>query len=101
MESFRFTLFNSITLFIMAATVGVAALRAAGRAGSKWPLAYYPLLLAYALGFPYSVRPLAAAVGLMLSLLVRFGVLALPARLAELLVLAYVFWRGVSLLMMW
>lgn len=101
MENFRFTLFNGITLFIIAATVGVAALRAAGRAGSKWPLAFYPVLLAYAIGFPYSVNPWVAGAGLLLTLMVRFGVLARPARLAEFAVLAYVLWRGLSLLMMW
>lgn len=101
MENFRFTLFNGITIFIMAATLGVAALRAAGRAGSKWPLAYYPVLLAYAAGFPYGVNLLWAAAGLALSLMVRFGVFAWAARLAELVVLAYVFLRGLALLMMW
>lgn len=101
MENFRFTLFNGITIFIMAATAGVAALRAAGRAGSKWPLVYYPVLLAYALGFPYSVHPLWPAAGLALSLMVRFGVFAFPARMAELVVLAYVFLRGLALVMLW
>ena len=101
MENFRFTLFNGITLFIMAATLGVAALRAAGRAGSKWPLIYYPVLLAYAVAFPYSVNPLWAAGGLALSLMVRFGVFAAAARLAEFVMLAYVFWRGLALLMLW
>ncbi len=97
----RFGLFNGITLFLMAATLGVIALRAAGRNGSKWPLVYYPVLLAYAIGFKYSVNPLWAAAGLALSMMVRFGVLALPARLAEMLVLAYVLWRGLALVMMW
>jgi hypothetical protein len=97
----RFGLFNGITLFIMAATLGVAALRAAGRNGSKWPLVYYPVLLAYALGFKYSVNPVWAVAGLVFTLMVRFGVLSVPARLAELLVLGYVLWRGLALLMMW
>ena len=57
MENFRFTLFNGITLFIMAASAGVAALRIARRDRSKWPLAYYPVLLGYALGFKYSLNP--------------------------------------------
>ena len=52
-------------------------------------------------GFKYSVNPVWAGVGLLLSLMVRFGVLALPARLAELLVLGYVLWRGLALLMLW
>ncbi len=97
----RFGLFNAITLFVMAATLGVIALRAAGRNGSKWPLIYYPVLLAYAFGFKYSVNPLWAAAGLVLTMMVRFGVLALPGRMAELLVLGYVLWRGLALIMLW
>ena len=101
MENFRFTLFNGITLFIMAATAGIAAIRIAGRNRSRWPLAYYPVLLGYALGFKYSLNPGWVAAGAALTLMVRAGVQPLAARIAEYAVLAYVFWRALGLLLLW
>ncbi|MFB3826997.1 MAG: hypothetical protein ACE15B_09515 [Bryobacteraceae bacterium] len=101
MENFRFTLFNGLTLFVMALTVATALARLARRRGSNWPLAYYALLLAFALGFPYSLNPYVIGAGAALALAIRFGRPAAPVRVAEYGVLAYVMARSVALLLLW
>ncbi len=98
---FRFTLFNGITLVVMAATLATAYLRAAGRDGSKWPLAYYGFAAAYAAVFARGLDIRVVLAGAALTLLVRFGILSKAARLLEMLVFAAIFWRALGLLLMW
>ena len=101
MEYFRFTLFNSITLLIMALTIAAAAHRFLGRHTSNWPLVYYAVILGYTFGFEGSLHPAWVVVGLAGGLLVRFGFFWKVARFAELVVFGYVLWRCLGLLLMW
>jgi hypothetical protein len=102
MENIRFTLFNNLTLVMLALTAGMAVVRARVRPQASWPLAYYVLVLAFALGFRYSLNPWFAGAGGVCALMVRAGHPAAPvARLAEFAVLAYIFARLVALLLMW
>lgn len=102
MESFRFTLFNSLTLFIMALTLAMALVRARAPATANWPLAYYPVILGFAIGFRYSLSLWWVAAGIACAVLVRAAPRTRPAaRVAEFGVLAYVFARSVALLLMW
>ncbi len=101
MEDFRFTLFNGLTLLVMALTIATALARTGARRESNWPLAYYALALVFALGFPYSLNSYVIAAGVVLALLIRFGRPIRAVRLAEYGVLAYVVVRSVALLMLW
>jgi dolichyl-phosphate-mannose--protein O-mannosyl transferase len=102
MENFRFTLFNDLTLLILALTLAMAVVRAKAPPTANWPLTYYAVLLGFALGFPYSFNLWAVVGGIVSALLVRLAPQARPAaRIAEFAALAYVFGRSVALLLMW
>jgi hypothetical protein len=101
MEYFRFTLFNAVTLLVMGLTVVVAQRRFAGRPTSNWPLAYWALTMAYAVGFHYSLNVLLIAIGAALALMIRLGFHAANARWAEMVVLIYVLWRCLALIFLW
>ncbi len=101
MEYFRWTLFNGLTLFIMALTLGMALLRTRLRSRATWPLLYYLIILLFAVAFRYSLNLYWVAAGFAIALLVRFAPRPQAARVAEYSVLAYVFGRCFGLLMMW
>ena len=52
---FQITLFNVITLFLIAATLVVTVKRLTASGDSNWPLAYYGLLLTYWRGYMYTL----------------------------------------------
>jgi hypothetical protein len=102
MENFRFTLFNTLTLLVMALTVAMAVVRARTRPEAAWPSLYYAAVAAYALAFRYSLNLWLLAAGILAAALLRFAPRVRPyARVAEFAVLAYVFIRSAALLMMW
>jgi hypothetical protein len=101
MENFRFTLFNGITLFILALTIAIAIHRIRARKAGNWPLAYYVVALGFAFGFPYSLNLACVFAGLALALAIRLGFLPWAARWAELAIWAYVLARCMALLLMW
>jgi hypothetical protein len=101
MEYFRFTLFNSITLLMMALTAVVAVHRFRGRHSSNWPLVYYAVLLGYTFGFEGGLRPEMVLAGLGCAVSIRFGFFWKVVRVGELVVLGYVLWRCLGLIMMW
>jgi hypothetical protein len=51
---FQITIFNIVTLFLMAATLLIAAKRFSSAVGSNWPIAYYTVLLAYWRAYAYT-----------------------------------------------
>ena len=57
MENLRFTLFNAITLFMMALTALLVWRRFAGKLSANWPLGYYLLLVGYTVGFSGGLNP--------------------------------------------
>lgn len=101
MEGFRFTLFNNLTLFVMAATVGMVAARARAPRKAVWPMAYWVLVLAFAAAFQYSLNMYLVATGILVAALLRYAPRPQPVRIAEFALLAYVFARCVGLLLMW
>ncbi|HWQ57216.1 MAG TPA: hypothetical protein VN442_26255 [Bryobacteraceae bacterium] len=101
MESFRFTLFNNLTMFVMATTLGMVLARAKTRTAATWPMFYWLIVVGFALAFKYSLSLYLVAAGVLLAMLVRFTRRPQPARIAEFGVLAYVFTRCLELLLLW
>ena len=101
MEHFRFTLFNCVTLFILAWTLVLLWWRFAGKLSANWPLAYYAVLMGYTVGFSGGLNPYWVGAGIACALAIRFGFYPARVRLAELIPLGYVAWRSVGLILMW
>lgn len=99
MENVRFTLFNGITLLVMALTAAMAVARI--RKGPVWPAAYYLAIAGYAIAFPHSLNLYMVLAGIVCALLLRYGVLGRVPLLGEFGVLAYVLGRSAALVMMW
>jgi hypothetical protein len=99
------TLFNVVTLFLMAATVFIAVKRFTLRVDSNWPLVYYGVLAAYWRTFAYTLDNYWVLAGVLCGLLLRFEFLGGAAekliRAVELAVLVYVVFRCVKLVLMW
>ena len=102
---FEITLYNIVTLSLMAATLLIAAKRFTAGAASNWPLAYYGALLAYWRGYAYTLDTYWVFGGLLCGLLLRFEFLGSAVekliRTLEVLVLAYVAWHCVMLILRW
>lgn len=100
---FRLTIFNSITLLIMAVTLltGLGFVR--GKIGRNWPFLYYPLVLAYWGVFEGALNTwwVFAGVGcaLLLRLVRREGVFLKVLWWGEAAVLLYILVRGLDLLL--
>jgi hypothetical protein len=99
---FRFTLFNSITLLILGFTLWTAVTYASNKLDRNWPFLYYLLVLAYWRIFEGALNTYWVFGGLICALLVRFeplgGFTRNVFRWLELVALAYIFLRGVDLL---
>jgi len=76
---FQITLFNAVTLFLMAATLLVAAKRLSSAVDSNWPIAYYGVLLAYWRSYAYTLDNYWVMGGLLCGLLLRFEFRIQPA----------------------
>jgi hypothetical protein len=102
---FQITLFNIVTLFLMAATLLIAVKRFSGRVDSNLPLTYYVLLLAYWRGNAYALDNYWVLSGVLCGLLLRFeflgGTVEKVIRSFELLVFLYVGVRCVKLILQW
>ncbi len=75
---FRFTLFNDLTLVLMALTIWVGVARFAARLESNWFLIYYALLVAYWKVFEGSLNTYWVLAGVACGLLLRFEFLGGP-----------------------
>jgi len=102
---FQITLFNVVTLILIAATVWVAVKRFSARVDSNWPLTYYGALLAYWRGYAYTLDTYWVMGGLLCGLLLRFEFLGGAAekliRALEVLVFGYVCVCCVKLILRW
>jgi len=102
---FRFTLFNSLTLAVIALTIGMIYVRFRYALDATWPLLYYVLLIAYSESFRGSLSPHWLFAGVVGGLLLRFefmgGIVAKGVRGVELAVFGYVIWRCLQLLLLW
>ena len=102
---FQITLFNIVTLFLMAATLIMVVKRFSMRVDSNLPLTYYGLLVAYWRGNAYTLDNYWVLGGLLCGLLLRFeflgGAVEKLIRVLEQLVLVYVVVRCVKLVLQW
>lgn len=89
-----FPFFQAFTLFILASSVAVAAIRWRGETRRKWRLSFWIVALGFALGFGHSLNPWLAAAGAACSWWPK-------AKWAEIALLAYVVARCVGLLAGW
>jgi hypothetical protein len=101
---FKFTLFNSVTLFVMALTLWTAYARFRFRLMSNWFALYYLVILGFWLGFEGSLNTWWILAGIAGALVLRSGrargPLCRSARILELAFFAYVLWRSVGLLLL-
>jgi hypothetical protein len=102
----RLTLFNSLTLFVMALTVWMVFARFRFRPASRWFLLYYVLILAFSRAFEHSLNTWWVCLGVAAGVLLRFAPSAAgPAWMAvrgvELAFFGYVLWRGLGLVLGW
>jgi hypothetical protein len=102
---FQITLFNVVTLFLIAATLVVTVKRLTASSDCNWPLAYYGLLLTYWRGYMYTLDNYWVIGGVVCGLVLRFeflgGAIEKIIRALELLVFGYVVWSGVRLVLRW
>ncbi len=102
---FPMTLFNSITLLIMAAAVATGFARWRCRIDSNWFAAPYALFGGFWFGFDGSLNTWWMLAGACAAIVLRASPKRPPvrvaARLLELAFLVYVLWRGVGLLLLW
>ncbi len=101
MEYFRFTLFNSITLFLLAMTLLTGVLRLAGRTRGNWALAYWAIALGYTFGFSRGLHPAWVGAGAACAIAIRLGLRPNVLRWAEAAALAYIAWRSAGLILLW
>ncbi len=101
MGHYPFTLFNGITLLVLALTLALAWRRWRGSPASNWPLAGYALIAGYTLGFSGGLNPYWVTAGVACALAIRLGFFPRRVRWVEAIPLGYVAWRCVGLLLMW
>ena len=100
---FRFTLFNSVTLLVMAFTLLTAVGFARRTLNRNWPFLYYLFVLVYWKAFDGALNTGWVLLGAVCGVLLRFR---LPGERAarilwwlELAALVYIFLRGADLLL--
>jgi hypothetical protein len=102
---FRLTLFNAVTLSLMALTVFMVYARFRYRLDANWPLLYYAIVVAYWQAFEGALNPYWGLTGLTSALLLRFEFLGgfplTVVRAIEILFFGYILWRGLGLLLLW
>lgn len=100
---FRFTLFNAVTLMIMGFTVLTIIPFARNKLDRNWPFLYYLLILAYWGVFEGALNTYWVFGGLACAVLLRFRLLGGRVRQIlrwlEVAALAYIFTRGLDLLL--
>lgn len=97
----RLTVFNSVTLFVMAVTVWMVIARFRYRVESRWFLLYYLLVLAFSRAFEYSLNTWWVCLGVAAGLVLRLAPGWTVVRAIELVFFGYVLWRGAALLLGW
>ncbi len=101
MGHYPFTLFNGITLLVLAFTLLLAWRRFRGSPAANWPLVYYAAAAGYTIGFRGGLNGYWVAAGAACALAIRLRLEPSRVRLLELLPLAYIAWRSAGLILMW
>lgn len=101
MGHYPFTLFNAVTLLILALTLLLAWRRLRGSTRANWPLIYYTAVVGYTIGFSGGLNPYWVAAAVACAVAERGGFYASRIRFAELIPLTYMAWRSLGLLLMW
>lgn len=100
----RLTPFSVITFIMMVATAGVIWIRFRKPVENNWPLFYYLAVVVYLKAFDGALEPMVVYVGMVVALLLRFeflgGFILKVVKVADLLILGYFLWRGVSMILM-
>jgi hypothetical protein len=94
---FRFTLFNSVTLFVMLLTIGMIYARFRFHLEATWPLLYYIAPIYYGLAFRDTLDARWVLGGVVCAVLLRFefmgGFILKGVRTLEMIFFGYVLWR--------
>jgi len=101
MGHYPFTLFNGITLLVLALTLVLMWQRWRGSLAANWPLACYAVIAAYTIGFSGGLNPYCVVAGVACTVAIRLRFHPRQVRWVEAIPLAYVAWRCVGLLSMW
>jgi hypothetical protein len=101
MGHYPFSLFNGITVSVLALTLVLVWRRFRGALAANWPLVCYAVIAAYTIGFSGGLNPYWVAAGVACGVAIRLGFHPSLVRWAEAIPLAYVARRCVGLLLMW
>lgn len=101
MGHYPFTLFNGITVCVLALALLLVWRRLRGALAANWPLVCYALMAGYTIGFPGGLNPYGVAAGVACAVAIRLGFRPRQVRWVEAIPLGYVAWRCVGLLLMW
>ena len=101
MGHYPYTLFNGITLLVLALTLLLLWQRFRRSLAANWPLACYAVIAAYTFGFSGGLSPYWVAAALACAVAIRLGFYPRRVRWIEAIALACIAWRCVALLSMW
>ena len=101
MGHYPFTLFNALTLLVLALALIIEWRRRRGPLTANWPLAGYAAIAGYTIAFSRGLNPYWVAAGAACAVAIRLGFYPRQLRWVEAVALAYVAWRSIGLLLMW
>jgi hypothetical protein len=101
MGHYPFTMFNGITVLVLALTLLVVWRRFRGPLAANWPLLYYAAIAGYTIAFSGGLNPYWVAAATACGVAIRFGFHPRQVRWVEAVALGYVASRCVGLLLMW
>jgi hypothetical protein len=101
MGHYPFTLFNGITVFVLALALLLVWRRFRGALEANWPLVCYAAIAGYMIGFSSGLNPYWVGAGVACAVAIRLGFYPRQVRWVEAIALGYVAWRCVGLVLMW
>jgi len=101
MGHYPFTLFNGITVCVLALTLLLLWRRFRGALNGNWPLVCYAVIAGYTIGFSGGLNPYWVGAAAACAVAIRWGLYQRYVRWVEAIALVYVAGRCVGLVMMW
>lgn len=101
MGHYPFTLFNGMTVLVLALTLLLVWRRFKGAPDANWPLAGYAVMGGFTAGFSGGLNPYWVTAGVACGVAIRLGFHPRQMRWLEAIPLGYVTWRCLGLLLMW